>query len=253
MGTILDKIVEQKKVEVAELYETYSPVMAKRQTHSLVKALEQFTVIAEVKRASPSKGDINLQVDVPRQVKTYEECGAGAVSILTDSQFFKGSFHDLQTARAESNIPLLCKDFIIDKIQIDRAYEAGADLILLIVAALTKEKLKELYNYVLEIGLEAIVEVHDERELEIAIELNPHVIGINNRNLKTFEVDVSQTEKLGKRLNEEKLLWISESGIHSKEDIIRVKRAGAKGVLVGEALMTTSSISSFFDECKVKI
>lgn len=253
MGTILDKIVEQKKKEVAELYETYTPGNAKRKTYSLVKALEQFTVIAEVKRASPSKGDINVHVDVPKQVKTYEECGAGAVSVLTDSQFFKGSFYDLQTARVESNIPLLCKDFIIDKIQIDRAYEAGADLILLIVAALTKEKLKELYSYVLEKGLEAIVEVHDEQELEIAIELNPHVIGINNRNLKTFEVDVSQTEKLGKRLNEENLLWISESGIHSKEDIIRVKRAGAKGVLVGEALMTTSSISSFFDECKVKI
>ncbi|RLZ13865.1 indole-3-glycerol phosphate synthase TrpC, partial [Proteus mirabilis] len=141
----------------------------------------------------------------------------------------------------ESSIPLLCKDFIIDKIQIDRAYEAGADIILLIVAALTKEKLKELYSYVLEKGLEAIVEVHDEKELEIAIQLNPHVIGINNRNLKTFEVDLSQTEKLGKRLNEEKLLWISESGFHSKEDIICVKRAGAKGVLVGEALMTSSS------------
>ena len=97
---------------------------------------------------------------------------------------FKGSFHDLQTAREESNIPLLCKDFIIDKIQIDRAYEAGADIILLIVAALTKEKLKELYSYVLAKGLEAIVEVHDERELETAIQLNPHVIGINNRNLK---------------------------------------------------------------------
>ena len=253
MGTILDKIVEQKKVEVAELYETYSPVKEKRKTHSLVKALEQFTVIAEVKRASPSKGDINLQVDVPKQVKTYEECGAGAVSVLTDGQFFKGSFHDLQTARAESNIPLLCKDFIIDKIQIDRAYEAGADLILLIVAALSKEKLNELYNYVLKMGLEAIVEVHDEQELEIAIRLNPHVIGINNRNLKTFEVDLSQTEKLGKRLNEENLLWISESGIHSKEDIIRVKRAGAKGVLVGEALMTSSSISNFFEDCKVNI
>ncbi|TBX58430.1 indole-3-glycerol phosphate synthase TrpC [Bacillus mycoides] len=253
MGTILDKIVEQKKVEVAELYETYSPVKVKRKTHSLVKALEQFTVIAEVKRASPSKGDINLHVDVPKQVKTYEECGAGAVSVLTDGQFFKGSFHDLQTARAESNIPLLCKDFIIDKIQIDRAYEAGADLILLIVAALSKEKLNELYSYVLEKGLEAIVEVHDEQELEIAIRLNPHVIGINNRNLKTFEVDLSQTEKLGKRLNEENLLWISESGIHSKEDIIRVKRAGAKGVLVGEALMTSSSISNFFEDCKVNI
>ncbi|MHA2891610.1 indole-3-glycerol phosphate synthase TrpC [Bacillus thuringiensis] len=253
MGTILDKIVEQKKKEVAELYEIYTPVKTKRKTQSLVEALQQFTVIAEVKRVSPSKGDINLHVDVRKQVGTYEKCGAGAVSVLTDGQFFKGSFHDLQTAREESNIPLLCKDFIIDKIQIDRAYEAGADIILLIVAALTKEKLKELYSYVLEKGLEAIVEVHDEQELETAIVLNPHVIGINNRNLKTFEVDLSQTEKLGKRLNEEKLLWISESGIHSKEDIIRVKRAGAKGVLVGEALMTSSSISSFFEDCKVNI
>lgn len=140
---------------------------------------------------------------------------------------FKGSFHDLQTAREESNIPLLCKDFIIDKIQIDRAYEAGADIILLIVAALTKEKLKELYSYVLEKGLEAIVEVHDEQELETAIVLNPHVIGINNRNLKTFEVDLSQTEKLGKRLNEEKLLWISKQDSF-KEDIIRVKKQEQK-------------------------
>lgn len=253
MGTILDKIVDQKKKEVAALYETYTPLKESRKTHSLVEALQQFTVIAEIKRASPSKGDINLHVDVPKQVKTYEECGAGAVSVLTDGQFFKGSFHDLQAARAESNIPLLCKDFIIDTIQIDRAYEAGADIILLIVAALTKEKLKELYSYVLEKGLEAIVEVHDEQELEIAIQLNPHVIGINNRNLKTFEVDLGQTEKLGKRLNEEKLLWISESGIHSKEDMIRVKRAGAKGVLVGEALMTSSSIRTFFEDCKVNI
>ncbi|KMP26325.1 indole-3-glycerol phosphate synthase [Bacillus wiedmannii] len=253
MGTILDKIVDQKKKEVAALYETYTPLKESRKTYSLVEALQQFTVIAEVKRASPSKGDINLHVDVQKQVKIYEECGAGAVSVLTDGQFFKGSFHDLQTARAESNIPLLCKDFIIDKIQIDRAYEAGADIILLIVAALTKEKLKELYSYVLEKGLEAIVEVHDEQELEIAIQLNPHVIGINNRNLKTFEVDLSQTEKLGKRLNEERLLWISESGIHSKEDIIRVKKAGAKGVLVGEALMTSSSIYTFFEDCKVNI
>ncbi|MEH7456486.1 indole-3-glycerol phosphate synthase TrpC [Bacillus sp. JJ1127] len=251
MGTILDKIVEQKKKEVAELYETYTPVKEKRNVHSLVEALQQFTVIAEVKRASPSKGDINLHVDVTKQVKTYEECGAGAVSVLTDGQFFKGSFYDLETARAQSSIPLLCKDFIIDKIQIDRAYEAGADLILLIVAALSKEKLRELYEYVIEMGLEAIVEVHDERELEIAIELNPHVIGINNRNLKTFEVDLGQTEKLGKRLNEENVLWISESGIHKEEDIVRVKQAGAKGILVGEALMTAPSVGDFFHSLKV--
>lgn len=144
MGTILDKIVEQKKKEVAELYEIYTPVKTKRKTHSLVEALQQFTVIAEVKRASPSKGDINLHVDVRKQVGTYEKCGAGAVSVLTDGQFFKGSFHDLQTAREESNIPLLCKDFIIDKIQIDRAYEAGADIILLIVAAVNEREVKRV-------------------------------------------------------------------------------------------------------------
>ncbi|MDZ5606245.1 indole-3-glycerol phosphate synthase TrpC [Bacillus pseudomycoides] len=253
METILDKIVEQKKKEVEVLHETYTPVKKKRKSHSLIEALQNFTVIAEVKRASPSKGDINLHVDVTKQVKMYEECGAGAVSVLTDEQFFKGSIHDLETARRHSNIPLLCKDFMIDTIQIDRAYEAGADLILLIVAALSKQKLQELYEYVQEIGLEAIVEVHNEAELEVALELNPHVIGINNRNLKTFEVDLSTTEKLGKRLNEKNMLWISESGIHTKEDIMRVKQAGAKGILVGEALMTAPSVQDFFQSLKVTI
>ena len=251
METILDKIVEQKKKEVEVLHETYTPVKKQRESHSLIEALQNFTVIAEVKRASPSKGDINLHVDVTKQVKTYEECGAGAVSVLTDEQFFKGSFHDLENARVHSNIPLLCKDFIIDKIQIDRAYEAGADLILLIVAALSKQKLQELYAYVQEIGLEAIIEVHNEAELEVALALNPHVIGINNRNLKTFEVDLSTTEKLGKRLNEKNMLWISESGIHTEEDIVRVKQAGAKGILVGEALMTAPSVRDFFQSLKV--
>ncbi|PFW97095.1 indole-3-glycerol-phosphate synthase [Bacillus pseudomycoides] len=251
METILEKIVQQKKKEVEALYKTYTPVKKQRKSHSLVEALQKFTVIAEVKRASPSKGDINLHVDVPKQVKMYEECGAGAVSVLTDEQFFKGSFQDLETARANSNIPLLCKDFIIDTIQIDRAYEAGADLILLIVAALSEEKLRELYAYVQKVGLEAIVEVHNETELEVALALNPHVIGINNRNLKTFEVDLSTTENLGKRLNEENMLWISESGIHTEEDIVRVKRAGAKGILVGEALMTAPSVGDFFQSLKV--
>ncbi|KFN13072.1 indole-3-glycerol phosphate synthase TrpC [Bacillus pseudomycoides] len=251
METILEKIVQQKKKEVEALYKTYTPVKKQRKSHSLVEALQKFTVIAEVKRASPSKGDINLHVDVPKQVKMYEECGAGAVSVLTDDQFFKGSFHDLETARENSNIPLLCKDFIIDTIQIDRAYEAGADLILLIVAALSEEKLRELYAYVQKVGLEAIVEVHNETELEVALALNPHVIGINNRNLKTFEVDLSTTENLGKRLNEENMLWISESGIHTEEDIVRVKQAGAKGILVGEALMTAPSVGDFFQSLKV--
>ncbi|PEP64033.1 indole-3-glycerol phosphate synthase TrpC [Bacillus pseudomycoides] len=251
METILEKIVQQKKKEVEALYKTYTPVKKQRKSHSLVEALQNFTVIAEVKRASPSKGDIHLHVDVPKQVKMYEECGAGAVSVLTDEQFFKGSFQDLETARVNSNIPLLCKDFIIDTIQIDRAYEAGADLILLIVAALSEEKLRELYAYVQKVGLEAIVEVHNETELEVALALNPHVIGINNRNLKTFEVDLSTTENLGKRLNEKNMLWISESGIHTEEDIVRVKQAGAKGILVGEALMTAPSVGDFFQSLKV--
>ncbi|MGG0187302.1 indole-3-glycerol phosphate synthase TrpC [Bacillus rhizoplanae] len=253
METILTKIIEQKKKEVAVLYETYTPVKETRTSYSLVEALQQFTVIAEIKRASPSKGDINLHVDVAKQAQIYETSGAGAISVLTDNQFFKGSFHDLETVRAHTNVPLLCKDFIIDSIQIDRAYEAGANLILLIVAALTKEKLFELYTYVKELGLEAIVEVHNEEELEIALELNPDVVGVNNRNLKTFEVDLSTTEKLGKRLNEQNVLWISESGIHTKEDIIRVKKAGAKGILVGEAFMTAPSVGDFFQSLQVTI
>lgn len=251
METILTKIIEQKKKEVEELYETCVPVKKKRQSYSLVEALEQFTVIAEIKRASPSKGDLNLHVDVAEQAKLYETNGAGAISVLTDSKFFKGSFHDLETARNQVNIPLLCKDFIIDQIQIDRAYDAGADLILLIVAALSRGKLFELYAYVKELGLEAIVEIHNEEELEIALELNPDVIGVNNRNLKTFEVDLRITEQLGKRLNEQNVLWISESGIHMKEDITRVKQAGAKGILVGEAFMTAPSVGDFFQSLQV--
>ncbi|HDX9577757.1 TPA: indole-3-glycerol phosphate synthase TrpC [Bacillus pseudomycoides] len=251
METILTKIIEQKKKEVEALYETCVPVKKKRESHSLVEALGQFTVIAEIKRASPSKGDLNLKVDVAKQAELYETNGAGAISVLTDGQFFKGSFRDLETARNHVNIPLLCKDFIIDRIQIDRAYDAGANLILLIVAALSKEQLFELYVYVKELGLEAIVEIHNEEELEIALELNPDVIGVNNRNLKTFEVDLRITEQLGKRLNEQNTLWISESGIHTKEDIIRVKKAGAKGILVGEAFMTASSVGDLFQSLQV--
>ncbi|WP_369900628.1 indole-3-glycerol phosphate synthase TrpC [Bacillus manliponensis] len=247
METILTKIIEQKKKEVAELYEGYTPLRKERKKRSLVKALETFTVIAEMKRASPSKGDINLHANVKEQVKLYEKGGAGAISILTDERFFKGSFHDLQTAREHVNLPLLCKDFMIDELQIDRAYEAGADIILLIVAALSEERLVELYNYVNELGLEAIVEVHNEAELEVAMKLQPHVIGINNRNLKTFEVDLQITETLGRKLNERNLCWISESGIHTKEDVIRVKQAGANGILVGEAFMKAPSVSDFFN------
>ncbi|MEH6890896.1 indole-3-glycerol phosphate synthase TrpC [Bacillus sp. JJ864] len=251
METILTKIIEQKKKEVAVLYETYIPEKKNRTSYPLVEALGKFTVIAEIKRASPSKGDMNLHVDVAKQAELYETNGAGAISVLTDSHFFKGSFHDLETARNHVNVPLLCKDFIIDKIQIDRAYEAGANLILLIVAALPKEQLFALYAYVKERGLEAIVEIHNEEELEIALELNPDVIGVNNRNLKTFEVDLRTTEQLGKRLNEQNVLWISESGIHTKEDITRVKQAGAKGILVGEAFMTAPSVGDFFQSLQV--
>ncbi|WP_242221247.1 indole-3-glycerol phosphate synthase TrpC [Bacillus cereus group sp. BfR-BA-01380] len=251
METILTKIIEQKKKEVAALYETYIPVKKKRTSYSFVEALQKFTVIAEIKRASPSKGDLNLHVDVAKQAELYETNGAGAISVLTDGHFFKGSFHDLETARTHINVPLLCKDFMIDRIQIDRAYDAGANLILLIVAALTKEQLFALYTYAKEIGLEVIVEIHNEEELEIALELNPDVIGVNNRNLKTFEVDLRTTEQLGERLNEQNVLWISESGIHTKEDMIRVKKVGAKGILVGEAFMTAPSVGDFFQVLQV--
>ncbi|MGM0886516.1 MAG: indole-3-glycerol phosphate synthase TrpC [Bacillota bacterium] len=258
MENILTKIIEQKKVEVAKLKERGldDSVMINIVRPSLVenlKTAKSMAVIAEIKRASPSKGDIKINVNPIEQALSYERGGAAAISVLTDEVFFKGSIADLRNVSEAIRIPRLCKDFIIDEIQIDRAHQAGATIILLIVAALSKERLHELYQYTKKKGLEVLTEVHDEAELERALELNAELIGINNRNLKTFKVDLAVTERLAKLLDPKRHIIISESGIKTKEDVMRVKDAGAKAVLVGETLMTASNLPHKMAELQMSI
>lgn len=248
---MLNKILASKQKEVDNIvlpniqekkYPNYSFVEAlKKPNHSLA-------LIAEIKRASPSKGIINDTIDPIQVAKAYEEAGADAISVLTDGPFFKGSLADLSKVKEAVHLPVLRKDFIIDKRQIDESVLAGADAILLIVKALGAEKTFEFYNYALEQGLECLVEVHGAPELESVLKLfEPAVIGVNNRNLTTFNTSLSETEKITSIVPDH-VLFISESGIHTNEDIERVKEYGADGVLVGEALMTANTPAEGIDQ-----
>ncbi|MGE7602257.1 indole-3-glycerol phosphate synthase TrpC [Peribacillus sp. NPDC097675] len=256
MENILTKIIEQKKIEIARFKEAGVPhkEMVLSTRPSLVEYLKTaatISIIAEIKRASPSKGTIKMDVDPINQALSYEKGGAAAISVLTDESFFKGTIDDLRNVSQIVKIPRLCKDFIIDEIQVDRAYQAGATIILLIVAALSKERLHELYLYAKSKGLEVLTEVHDETELKQALDLKAELIGINNRNLKTFEVDLAVTERLAKLLDPKLHIIISESGIKTKADVQRVQNAGARGILVGETLMTATNLSKTMNELQV--
>ncbi|HLO11836.1 MAG TPA: indole-3-glycerol phosphate synthase TrpC [Pseudoneobacillus sp.] len=255
MGTILERILAEKKMEIKNLKEldrlTYSTF---ENDYSLIKHLEledRLTVIAEYKRASPSKGNINITVDPVRQAKLYQQNGAAAISVLTDSSFFKGSFQDLKAVRESVNIPILCKDFIIDNVQIDFAKAFGANIILLIAAALTANQLMELYDYAKQKNLEVLVEVHDEADLEKALLCHPRLVGINNRNLKTFEVNLEVTERLIPFMQSFSGFIVSESGIFSRSDAQRVRNAGVNAVLVGEALMKSKNLSKSIHDLRV--
>ncbi|WP_409250971.1 indole-3-glycerol phosphate synthase TrpC [Bacillus sp. SCS-153A] len=245
MADILTKIIDRKKQEVAQLKENgYEKSNLNKETdRKLFNALHSSTVlgiVAEIKRASPSKGEIASAVEPAEQAKIYEQGGASAISVLTDTDFFNGSIEDLKEVRREVDLPLLCKDFFIDEIQIDRAKDAGANIILLIVAALPQGRLEELYQYALSQGLEVLVEIHDEEEAERAAALDANIIGINNRNLKTFEIDLAHTVRLAPLLNDKHRVIISESGMKTRDDAMKAAAAGADGILVGETLMRSS-------------
>lgn len=237
--TILDQIIETKRMEIkgySEVEATQEQFPAK--TLLISHLQERRGVIAEIKRASPSKGDISADVDVVAQAKKYEAAGAAAISVLTDEHYFKGSIEDLRQVAKAVSIPVLCKDFMISEIQVDRAKSAGATIILLIVAALEKEELHRLFAYAKSCGLEVLVEVHDENELASALELDAQLIGVNNRNLKTFDVSLERTVELAKQFpKDSKRVLISESGLQTRADASFVFEHGASGVLVGEALM----------------
>ena len=193
-------------------------------------------VIAEVKKASPSVGLIDPDFDPVRQAKRYLEGGASCLSILTDEKYFQGSLSYLTQISKFSDAPLLRKDFMIHEVQIHEAVVTGADAILLIVAALNDDTLRRLYDEAKSFSLDVLVEVHDLREMERALELGADLIGVNNRNLKTFAVDLATTEALAEEVPDDVLL-VSESGIKTPEDAMRALEAGANAVLIGEALM----------------
>ncbi len=193
-------------------------------------------VIAEVKRASPSAGAISARLDAPAQARRYAEAGAAAVSVLTDGPGFGGSLADLSAVRGAVEVPLLRKDFVVDAYQLLEARLHGADAALLIVAALPGEALRRLLDACESLGLAALVEVHDEREVEAALAAGARLVGVNNRNLKTFAVDLAVSERILPALPTS-VKGVAESGVRTAEDARRLRRAGAANLLVGEALV----------------
>ena len=193
-------------------------------------------MIAEVKKASPSAGVIAEAFDPIEIAKNYERSGANAISVLTDTKFFQGKLQDLADVRRAVSVPLLRKDFILDEIQITESAANGADAILLIVAALKQEQFVDLLSATATYELDALVEVHTRQELSRALDAGAKIIGINNRNLATFDVDLAVTEELCREVPDE-IVLVSESGIKTTQDVGRMKACGVDAVLVGEALM----------------
>lgn len=252
MENFLDKILAEKRREIDMMVmETPRPV---RQTKGFVQRLREdeayLQVIGEVKRASPSLGAINMTVDVLSQAKSYETAGVSAISVLTDPVFFKGSIDDLRLVADNVSIPVLNKDFIIDKKQIVRAVNSGATIVLLIVACLSESDLKKLYQFAVSLGLEVLVEVHNAPELEVAHRIGADLIGVNNRNLKTFEVSLQNSLDLVS-LQQADRFYISESGIKSHLEAEQVA-ADFRAVLVGEALMKDGNPTAAAKQLQVK-
>lgn len=248
--SILDRILDTKRQEIEILRQQRAsgerPGLGRTsEVRSLRESLTSrgtLGLIAEIKRKSPSKGVIQATVDPVARAQVYERAGASAISVLTDREYFQGSLEDLVAVRDAVSIPVLRKDFIIDETQIDEAYEAGADAILLIAAAMAPNRLKELSEYAQQTrGLEVLLEVHGQDEVEPALAARPTILGINNRNLHTFDVDLAVSERVLRMLPSD-MVAISESGILGASDAVRMANAGAKGILVGEMLMRHASL-----------
>ncbi|MBS1252066.1 MAG: Indole-3-glycerol phosphate synthase [Anaerolineales bacterium] len=242
---ILDKIVAHKREEL-ETRKAQRPLAEAQAAAADAPAPRNFAtalaapgvrLIAEVKRASPSKGVFVDDLNPTTLARTYLEHGASAISVLTDERFFQGSLDDLRQVREVADIPVLRKDFIIDPYQILEARAAGADAVLLIVAILDDETLAKLQALAQILDMHALVEVHNEGELDRALEVGAPVIGINNRNLRDFTVDLGTTERLCRRLSSGTIV-VAESGISTADDVRRLGDAGANAILVGEALVT---------------
>ena len=262
---ILERILEHKKAELRRkqsrgyLTELKNRIADSRPSMGFVKALESGrsadspALIAEIKKASPSQGlmrpEFADQFDPLKIARAYENHGASALSVLTDQEFFQGSLKHLAAIKDQVGLPALNKEFMIEEVQFYEARAYGADCVLLIVAALDRIQLQDLYAIAGGLDLNVLVETHDEYEVDTVLERIPDVqlIGINNRDLKTFSTDLSITQRLAKRIPSDTLI-VSESGIHKRDDVIRIHESGAKAMLIGESLIKANDIGSKIKE-----
>ena len=253
--TILDKIVAWKRDEIVrhKRAKSFKVVQAEAALapppRDFVAALRTpgVSLIAEAKKATPSKGLIREDFDAVALAREYEAHGAAAISVLTDEHFFQGSLDYLRAVRRNVELPVLRKDFVFDPYQVYEARAAGADAVLLIVAALSNPDLKELYRLIRGLGMAALVEVHNAAELERALKIGPQVIGVNNRDLRTFEVDLETTARLRSLVPAEVTL-VAESGVHTRDDVARLATIGADAMLVGEALVRAEEVGQKIQE-----
>ena len=252
---ILNQIVTHKKQEIeaargrrseASLREEIDPLSRKRAFHNRLSPCDHrgVNIIAEIKRASPSRGLIRPDLDPAFYAREYESGGAAALSVLTDQHFFKGSAQDLKTARRQTSLPVLRKDFIVSAYQIYETAAMGADAMLLIAAVLSKQQLKDYLALGRELNLDALVEIHTEDEYQKATLVGANLIGINNRNLKTFHTDIGTCISLASRLSEDQV-GVAESGIRTSADIDAARRAGIGNFLIGESLVRADSPRHF--------
>jgi indole-3-glycerol phosphate synthase len=246
MADILQKIADHKREEVARLKAALPLEQVRERTDTVLpngrfkEALampNRVNIIAELKKGSPSRGVLDANFNVRERAQAYRDGGAAALSVLTDEKFFFGSFDNLTVARKTSGLPILCKDFILDPYQALYARMRGADAILLIVTLLGKSELVELLACAKEAGMDVLVEVHNEAELDVALEAQADLVGVNSRNLADFSVDLANAERLAPNIPEG-VIKVAESGIFTSADIVRLKKADYSCFLVGEALMT---------------
>ena len=249
---ILEKIVARKAIEIEQARQARSVEQLQELAdqapppRDFVGALRDqsrpgMRVIAEVKRASPSAGLIRPDFEPVAIAQTYEQNGAACVSVLTDEHFFQGKLEYLTAIRAAISLPVLRKDFLIDRYQVLEARAAGADCVLLIAECLNDCRMRDLYFYASELGMASLIEIHDPEHLDRVLKLEPELLGVNNRNLKTFETDLQHSIRLKQQIPADTLL-VSESGIHCRAHVELLENAGIRAMLVGETLMRAPDI-----------
>ena len=243
--SVLDSIIEgvredlaKRRKSLGQLHDEMSQAPAPLDAHPVLKG-DVMKVIAEVKRSSPSKGSLSAIADPAALAEQYQIAGASVISVLTEERRFKGSLADLTAVRSRVSIPILRKDFMVDEYQFFEARAHGADVVLLIVAALAKSQLRDFYDLATDLGMAVLIEVHTADELERAMEISPRIIGVNSRNLKTLEVNPAAFAELIPRIPNE-VIRVAESGISRRADVEFAQSHGADAILVGEALVTSA-------------